>query len=136
MVDSTLEIGFVTLLKIIAVSVAIIVLVIWLLVKSLFRSHFGMYCRWFEEKVKKEWDEQAAALQEQHSEAVKEFRTHYDELLAGDESMLVENYKHVELLAARIQVMEEMFDRVIRGVMLIDSVATTTKKVKNFFKRF
>lgn len=133
--DATLHVNIEMLFKIITATFAVATLVVWLIIRSLFRSHFRAYRKWIEEEVYTDWRGQMRALQEHYDELLEELGEHYDGVLSEYDTERITLAKSVKLLGERLAVQEEIFDRVIEGVMFANSISAAAKRARDRVRR-
>lgn len=133
--DPQLTIGSVTLLKLLTAGFSIATIIVWLLIRSLFRHHFRKYRKWIEEEVYTDWRGQLRALREHYDELLDLLQEQFEEGTEVQEEQRITLTRQVKLLADRLAVQEEIFDRVMQGVMFANSVAVVVEKTRDATRR-
>lgn len=122
--EITFVIDPILLLELLLLLFFVTLLITVMVVRYLFYKSFKKYQKWLGKEVYKRYTEDMDKLDK-----------HYNEALALEEIKVETNTefiktaaKKVDFLAARIEVMERIFDKIMGGVYLIDAINTTTKK--------
>jgi len=123
-------IGLLPLFKMVLVVSAVWMLLVMLLIKSLFHVHFKQYQKWFETQVYNDWRASMHKLRESFDVILDRLQDRYDGALEEDENKLEIVADHLYLIGERLRIHEALFDKVMSGIMLVDTVTTKTKEAK------
>lgn len=129
--DQIVHLDLSLLLKVALVHLGIVIVIVWLVVRSLFSLHFKSYKKWVEDEVYADWRGHMRALREHYDDIIGGLEAHYNDELEehADERRMIA--KSVQLLGDRMAVQEKIFDKIMSGVALSHAVASVMNRCRS-----